>query len=117
MSTIDEIMEMTRDVADAMAALLQHPSGMREIILKKEVDGLRTLIAAALADAERKGAERMRGAAAGLCKQKADREGDKAMEAEEDEPGMLDSLKARALDFMVMESKIRALLLPAGSQS
>ena len=79
-------------------------------------EALRELIAAALADAERKGAEAMRETAAWQCKQKAEREGAKAMEVEDDEPDMVDSLKATAWDFMVMESKIHALPLPTGER-
>ena len=106
MSTIDEIMgaigrhgdDCIRD-ADAASA---------------SFEGLRKMIAAAPAEARREGAEAMREAAAWLCKQKAEREGAKAMEVEDDEPDMVDSLKATAWDFMVMESKIRALPLPTG---
>lgn len=82
-------------------------------------DGVRRvggLIAAALDDARREGAEQMREAAAALCKSKADREGARAMDAEDDEPDMVDSLKATAWDFMVMESTIRALPLPTGQR-
>jgi hypothetical protein len=82
--------------------------------LEASQDELREMISSAIADARREGAEQMQGAAAALCKAKADREGNKAMETEDDEPDMVDSLKATAWDFMVMESTIRALPLPTG---
>lgn len=60
MSTIDEIMEAVESVKTAAAEHQRWPSAMRRIILGKETEGLCDLIAAALADAERKGAEAMR---------------------------------------------------------
>ena len=57
MTSIDEIMEAVESVKTAAAEHQRWPSAMRRIILGKETDGLREMIAAALADARREGTE------------------------------------------------------------
>ena len=68
MSTIDEIMSQADDYADAERALggvlADECDQLRRNMLRLLLEGA---VAAALADAERKGAERMREAAAGVC--------------------------------------------------
>ena len=112
MSAIGEIMSAATELGDLRIMAANGRQSPGEI--GDATSELRELIAAAIDDARRDGAGQMREAAAALCKAKADREGNKAMETEDDEPDMVDSLKATAWDFMVMESTIRALPLPTG---
>ena len=108
MSTIDEIMEAVESVKTAAAEHQRWPSAMRRIILGKETEGLCDLIAAALADAERKGAEAMQAGAFDACVAQAD--ADRRFAKSERNAGAVDCATELA-------EIIRALPLPTGSQS
>ena len=68
MSAIGDIMDAIS--CAEMAAIDYHarPSGMRKIIVDNETKGVRDLIATALADARREGAEQMRAEAAKIAR-------------------------------------------------
>lgn len=116
MSTIDEIIGMVQSFAQASVEFDRDSRQSSDDRRQSIGEDMRDLIAAAIADAKREGAEQMREASAALCRQAAVRLENAAQASEAEEPEEVSALRATAWKLLLAHDDIRAIPLPTGQR-